>query len=34
LAPQALDELKRLISLAVVRDFTSAQIRAQILSAE
>ena len=32
MAPQALDELKRLISLAVVRDFTSAQIRAQILA--
>jgi antitoxin component of MazEF toxin-antitoxin module len=28
----ALDELKRSISLAVVRDFTPAQIRAQILA--
>ena len=32
LAPQALDELKRSIALAVVRDFTPAQIRAQILA--
>jgi antitoxin component of MazEF toxin-antitoxin module len=32
LAPQALDELKRSIALAVVRDFTAAQIRAQILA--
>lgn len=32
LSPQALDELKRSIALAVVRDFTPSQIRAQILS--
>ena len=32
LAPQALDELKRSIALAVVRDFTPLQIRAQILA--
>ena len=32
LAPHALDELKRSIALAVVRDFTAAQIRAQILA--
>ena len=32
LAPQALDALKRSIALAVVRDFTPAQIRAQILA--
>jgi antitoxin component of MazEF toxin-antitoxin module len=32
LAPRELDELKRSIALAVVRDFTSAQIRAQILA--
>jgi antitoxin component of MazEF toxin-antitoxin module len=32
LAPQALDELKRSIALAVVRDFTPSQIRAQILA--
>lgn len=32
LAPAALDELKRSIALAVVRDFTSTQIRAQILA--
>ena len=30
LAPRALDELKRSIALAVLRDFTPAQIRAQI----
>ncbi len=32
LAPRALDELKRSIALAVVRDFTPSQIRAQILA--
>lgn len=32
LAPQALDALKRSIALAVVRDFTPSQIRAQILA--
>ena len=32
LVPQALDELKRSIALAVVRDFTPSQIRAQILA--
>ncbi len=32
LAPAALDELKRSIALAVVRDFSAAQIRAQILA--
>ena len=32
LAPQALDDLKRSIALAVVRDFTPSQIRAQILA--
>jgi antitoxin component of MazEF toxin-antitoxin module len=32
LPPQALDGLKRSIALAVVRDFTPAQIRAQILA--
>lgn len=32
LAPAQLDGLKRSIALAVVRDFTSAQIRAQILA--
>ena len=32
LPPQALDGLKRAIALAVVRDFTPAQIRAQILA--
>ncbi len=32
LAPQALDRLKRSIALAVVRDFTPSQIRAQILA--
>jgi antitoxin component of MazEF toxin-antitoxin module len=32
LAPRALDELKRSIALAVVRDFTAVQIRAQILA--
>ena len=32
LPPAALDELKRSIALAVVRDFTPAQIRAQILA--
>jgi antitoxin component of MazEF toxin-antitoxin module len=32
LAPQALDELKRSIALAVARDFTPSQIRAQILA--
>jgi antitoxin component of MazEF toxin-antitoxin module len=32
LPPQAMDELKRSIALAVVRDFTPAQIRAQILA--
>jgi hypothetical protein len=32
LTPRALDELKRSIALAVVRDFTAAQIRGQILA--
>lgn len=32
LAPRALDELKRAIALAVARDFTPSQIRAQILA--
>jgi antitoxin component of MazEF toxin-antitoxin module len=32
LAPQALDRLKRSIALAVARDFTPSQIRAQILA--
>jgi antitoxin component of MazEF toxin-antitoxin module len=32
LAPQALDELKRSIALAVARDFTPSQIRAQMLA--
>ena len=32
LSPQALDELKRNIALAVVRDFTPTQIRAAILA--
>lgn len=32
LSPQALDELKRSIGLAVVREFVPAQIRAQILA--
>jgi antitoxin component of MazEF toxin-antitoxin module len=32
LAPRDLDELKRSIALAVVRDFAPAQIRAQILA--
>ena len=32
LAPHMLDELKRSIALAVVRDFTATQIRAQILA--
>ena len=32
LAPRALDELKRSIALAVVRDFSPTQIRAQILA--
>lgn len=32
LAPQALDELKRSIALAVARGFTPSQIRAQILA--
>jgi hypothetical protein len=32
LAPQALNDLKWSIALAVVRDFTPAQIRAQILA--
>ena len=32
LAPWALDELKRSIALAVARDFTPSQIRAQILA--
>lgn len=32
LAPRALDELKRSIALAVLRDFSAAQIRAQILA--
>jgi len=32
LTPRALDELKRSIALAVVRDFTPSQIRAQILA--
>jgi antitoxin component of MazEF toxin-antitoxin module len=32
LTPSRLDELKRSIGLAVVRDFTPAQIRAQILA--
>lgn len=32
LAPRALDELKRSIALAVVRDFSATQIRAQILA--
>ncbi len=32
LAPRELDELKRSIALAVVRDFTPAQMRAQILA--
>lgn len=32
LAPQALDQLKRSIALAVVRHFTPTQIRAQILA--
>lgn len=32
LPPRALDGLKRSIALAVVRDFTPAQIRAQILA--
>jgi len=31
-APRALDALKRSIALAVVRDFTPAQIRAQVLA--
>ena len=32
LSPQALDELKRSIALAVVREFVPTQIRAQILA--
>ncbi len=32
LSPRKLDELKRSIALAVVRDFAPAQIRAQILA--